>query len=517
MDDYSRVEEKMQKLLMKMTAINCILNQATRSINCIPIQQTTHVDAVSLTSTASKDSYSPGDTAVLTYKLVGSIDGCNSIDFRIQPENMSYISCTKANLTETTKNFNNQTEFITADPTIMNVTIANDDAVSLSNCDLVTVEFKISSDAPAGTYKILNKTPAGYYSYNDYDDETNFSSITNADIVVAASTTPISGATVSLDQNEYTYDGTAKTPTPTVTLDGSTLASENYEVSYQDSTGTTVASPAAAGTYNVVVKGLEDKGYTGVASAQFTIKPVSVEVPTVATCLIYSGSEQTGVASGDNYTVENGSATNAGDYTAIAKLNDTSNYVWSDNTTADQLVAWSIAQAASGITASGWTGAYNAKAHTITLKNVKAGSTTMYRTSTKVAWSKKKPTRTNAGKTTVYYKVMNSNYKTVTGSKVIKVNKAVCKYVSPTKSVKKSTAKRTFKITLKTTSNLAVKGQTVKIKINKKTYSAKTNSKGLAKFKVKLPKKTKSYKYKVTFKGSANFKAKSYSGKLKVK
>lgn len=44
MDDYSRVEEKMQKLLMKMTAINCILNQATRSINCIPIQQTTQHD-----------------------------------------------------------------------------------------------------------------------------------------------------------------------------------------------------------------------------------------------------------------------------------------------------------------------------------------------------------------------------------------------------------------------------------------------------------------------------------------
>ena len=38
MDDYSRVEEKMQKLLRKMTAINCILNQATRLINCIPIQ-----------------------------------------------------------------------------------------------------------------------------------------------------------------------------------------------------------------------------------------------------------------------------------------------------------------------------------------------------------------------------------------------------------------------------------------------------------------------------------------------
>ena len=38
MGDYSRAEEKMQRLLRKMMAINCILNQVTRSINCVPIQ-----------------------------------------------------------------------------------------------------------------------------------------------------------------------------------------------------------------------------------------------------------------------------------------------------------------------------------------------------------------------------------------------------------------------------------------------------------------------------------------------
>ena len=32
--DYSRAEEKMQRLLRKMTAINCILSQATRLNNC---------------------------------------------------------------------------------------------------------------------------------------------------------------------------------------------------------------------------------------------------------------------------------------------------------------------------------------------------------------------------------------------------------------------------------------------------------------------------------------------------
>lgn len=54
MGDYLRVEEKMQKLLRKMTAINCILNQATRSINYVPIQQTTHVECIVLLSRETK-------------------------------------------------------------------------------------------------------------------------------------------------------------------------------------------------------------------------------------------------------------------------------------------------------------------------------------------------------------------------------------------------------------------------------------------------------------------------------
>ena len=54
------------------------------------------------------------------------------------------------------------------------------------------------------------------------------------------------------------------------------------------------------------------------------------------------------------------------------------------------------------------------------------------------------------------------------------------------------------------------------IKINKKTYKAKTNKKGVAAFTLKLPKVVKTYKYKITFKGDkANFK-KTYRGKLKV-
>ena len=66
--------------------------------------------------------------------------------------------------------------------------------------------------------------------------------------------------------------------------------------------------------------------------------------PTAKTELKYTGKPQTGVAAGTGYTLEGTvKATNAGDYTATAKLN--AGYKWSDETTGDVEVNWSIARA----------------------------------------------------------------------------------------------------------------------------------------------------------------------------
>ena len=58
-----------------------------------------------------------------------------------------------------------------------------------------------------------------------------------------------------------TYSGSAKTPTPTVTLNGSTVPSTGYDVSYSDNTN--------AGTATITITGKGD--YTGTASGTFTI------------------------------------------------------------------------------------------------------------------------------------------------------------------------------------------------------------------------------------------------------
>ena len=82
-----------------------------------------------------------------------------------------------------------------------------------------------------------------------------------------------------------------------------------------------------------------------------------------------------------------------------------------------------INQRSANISASGYNGTYDGKAHSIVLSGVPAGSTIKYRTSTTSAWSTTKPSRKVAGTSIVYYQITNRNYKTVSGSAKIVVNK----------------------------------------------------------------------------------------------
>ena len=122
------------------------------------------------------------------------------------------------------------------------------------------------------------------------------------------------------------------------------------------------------------------------------------------------------------------------------------------------------------------------------------------------------------GKYTINVKYYGSKYyKKYTRTKAFKIYKNVVKFSNATKEVKKSKAKKArFKITMKNRSKKVLAKKVLYIKIDKKTYKAKTNKKGVAAFTLKLPKVVKTYKYKITFKGDkANFK-KTYRGKLKV-
>ena len=83
--------------------------------------------------------------------------------------------------------------------------------------------------------------------------------------------TDLSGCTVTLSQSTYVADGTAKTPSVTVTLDGKTLTEgTDYTVSYKDNVN--------EGKATVTVTGIN--GYTGEASGTFEItapKPAPID------------------------------------------------------------------------------------------------------------------------------------------------------------------------------------------------------------------------------------------------
>lgn len=78
-------------------------------------------------------------------------------------------------------------------------------------------------------------------------------------------------------------------------------------------------------------------------------------------------------------------------------------------------------------TAEGWYGTYNAQEHSITVKVTTPadGATVTYKTTEDGNYSDQKPTYTNAGNYTVYFKIDAKGYDTVTGSANVIIKKAV--------------------------------------------------------------------------------------------
>ena len=110
--------------------------------------------------------------------------------------------------------------------------------------------------------------------------------------------------------------------------------------------------PTDAGTYQVSISGSGDDCYRSFTALRdeswtFTISPASVTPPAAVTGLVYNGETQTGVVLPENalFTLTGNTAKNAGEYTATASLLSKRNYVWSDGTSDDKRIAWSIARA----------------------------------------------------------------------------------------------------------------------------------------------------------------------------
>ena len=102
-----------------------------------------------------------------------------------------------------------------------------------------------------------------------------------------------------------------------------------------------------------------------------------------------------------------------------------------------------------------------------------------------------------------------------TGNGKITVTKGTSSLTSPTKTFTVTTASKTITATLKDGSGKVIANRKVTAKVNGKTYTATTNSKGVATFKLTL-KTVKTFTVSLKFAGDSYYTASSKSIKVKV-
>ncbi len=104
-------------------------------------------------------------------------------------------------------------------------------------------------------------------------------------------------------------------------------------------------------------------------------------------------------------------------------------------------------------------------------------------------------------------------------SKTVKftVNKATPKLTAKAKAFKKSVKTKKYSVVLKTNQNKAMKNVKVTLKINRKTFTAKTNSNGKATFKITKLTKKGTFTSTVTYKGDKYYNKVAKKVKIKVK
>ncbi len=111
-------------------------------------------------------------------------------------------------------------------------------------------------------------------------------------------------------------------------------------------TVTTGGSATDAGVYAATLELANDykwsDGTSGTKTIEWAIDKAEIDVPVAATGLVYNGTVQTGVPSGTGYTVEEGTAPDAGIHTAT--VTPDANHEFADGATS-QPVEWSIAWA----------------------------------------------------------------------------------------------------------------------------------------------------------------------------
>ena len=111
----------------------------------------------------------------------------------------------------------------------------------------------------------------------------------------------------------------------------------------------------------------------------------------------------------------------------------------------------------------------------------------------------------------------DDKYAASTATAAIKVNKEAVKITAKKKTFKAKVKTKKYTVTVKDSKGKAIKGLKVTLKVKGKKYTAKTNAKGKATFKIKNLKKKGTYTAKVNFAGNNLYNKAAKSVKITVK
>ena len=379
-------------------------------------------------------------------------------------------------------NFNNCTfKDITANSIVNNTGgFTLQDAINFYDCTFDNVAVKGIVDVPAGT------TPVERYRIEGCTGVENFGPITEGDRdyvnTTQSRTETVLVAEIDADSNLFINLTDAS---------GNAMAEEEVLITVNGGEAVPYAL-GADGTLSIALADLTDatgkldiavsfeenddyKGSTGSVSTVLVINNVTVEVPVEVPVYITVNQTATSIT--------------ASDLTATAKVAKTLSVTLKDST------GKVLANKAVKVTVNGKTSTVTTDKNGVAKVNV------------------------NYAKAGTYYYTLSflgdNDYKASMKAVKVTVNKQATKATFAKKTFKvKATKKVTF--TLKDAKGKAIKGKKITFTVNKKTYTAKTNAKGIATVKVKLTKKGK-YTAVAKFAGDTTYKAISKKAAITVK
>jgi predicted outer membrane repeat protein len=379
-------------------------------------------------------------------------------------------------------NFNNCTfKDITANSIVNNTGgFTLQDAINFYDCTFDNVAVKGIVDVPTGT------APVERYRIEGCTGIGNFGPITEGDRdyvnTTQSRTETVLIADIDADGNLFIN---------LTDVSGNAMAEEEVLISINGAEATPYAL-GADGTLSIALADLTDatgkldiavtyeenddyKGSTGSVSTVLVINNVTVEVPVEVPVYITVNQTATSIT--------------ASDITATAKVAKTLSVTLKD---ANGKV---LANKAVKVTVNGKTSTVTTDKNGVAKVNV------------------------NYAKAGTYYYTLSflgdNDYKASMKAVKVTVNKQATKATFAKKTFKvKATKKLTF--TLKDAKGKAIKGKKITFTVNKKTYTAKTNAKGIATVKVKLTKKGK-YTAVAKFAGDTTYKAISKKATITIK